>query len=139
MHLALPDFSFGVLSVRALQPEEVALLAVLLLLLVDEVQPPVVEGLEPFLPADVPELVAVATEVEPQHAQVVAVLGAIDGGRHGATLLGPPTDDVVVGGGEAAPRTLGLVVGGGDLLGVLQGVRGALAGTAAGAPCGRLS
>src|SRR5215218_1971785 len=58
----------GVLSVRALQTEEVALVPVLPLLLVEEVQLAGVEGGEPLVPAHVPEVVRVTAEVEPQHA-----------------------------------------------------------------------
>src|SRR3954447_22737571 len=91
----------AVLATGALQPEEIALPAVAALLLVDEVQPARVEGLEPLLPADVPEILATAAEIEPQHAEVVLMLGALDGRRRGAARLGPFLDDLVMGRGQA--------------------------------------
>src|SRR5436305_6411778 len=87
----------AVLAVRALQTEEVALTAVAALLLVDEVQPPGVEGVEPLVPRHVTERVAVAAEVEVQHADVVAVLRALDGRRGAAARLRPLPDDLMVG------------------------------------------
>src|SRR4051795_11544039 len=110
----------GVLAVRALEAEEVALVPVAALLLVDEVQASVVEGPEPLVPAHLPQVVRAAAEVEPQDAEVVAVLGALDRGRCAAALFRPLLDDLVVRGGEAAALALRLLVGRGDLLGVLQ-------------------
>src|SRR5437773_12340080 len=116
-YLRLPTFALvyidahlgrsAVVAVRTGEPGEVALAAVLLGLLVDEGQVPLVEGVEPVLPRHVPQLVAAVTgEVEPQHAEVVAVFGARHRGRFGVPLLGPPTDRVVVvrGQGLAAHR-----------------------------------
>src|SRR3954465_6030249 len=54
----------GVLAVRALQAEEVPLVPVLALLLVDEIQPAGIEGLEPLLPAPLPQVRRVPAEVE---------------------------------------------------------------------------
>src|SRR3954453_10297112 len=110
----------AVLAVRALQPEERALVPVLALLLVDEVQRAGVEGVEPLVPADLAQVGVVAAEVDAQHAEVAAVLGAGHGRRHAVALLGPRPDDLVARGGEAAAGPLGVVVQGRDLLGVLQ-------------------
>src|SRR4051794_935169 len=101
----------GVLAVRALESEEVALVPVAALLLVDEVQASLVEGPEPLVPADVPQVVGAATEVEPEHPEMVAVLGALHGGRCAAALLGPLLDDLVVRGRQAAIGALRLLLG----------------------------
>src|SRR5206468_153431 len=88
------------LTIGIVEPEEVALGAVLLVLLVDEVQLPLIEGLEPLVPVDVLESAVagrVAAEVEAEDPEVVAVFGTLDGRRYGLALLGPAADDVVVG------------------------------------------
>src|SRR3954462_1562379 len=85
----------GVLALGVLQPEEGALAAVGPLLLVDEVEPPLVEGPEPFVPADLAQLRRVLAAVEAQDAEPVAVLGALDGRGPAATLLRPLADDLV--------------------------------------------
>src|SRR4051794_2539529 len=113
----------AVLAVRALQPEERALVPVLALFLVDEVQLADVEGVEPLVPADVAQGVGVAAEVESQHAQVVAVLGALDGRRYAAALLGPLPDHLVAGGDQAAAGALRVLVGRGHVLRVLDRLR----------------
>jgi hypothetical protein len=55
-------------------------------LLAEEVQLTLVEGGGPLLPADVPEPLRVSAEVQPEESQVVAVLGALHGRRHGLLL-----------------------------------------------------
>ena len=59
----------GVFAVGVFQPKEGGLLPVATLFLMDVIEVPGVEGLEPFVPADVAELIAVAAEVDPQHSQ----------------------------------------------------------------------
>src|SRR5689334_17658491 len=69
----------GVLPIRALQPEEVALPAVLALLLVEKVQAAGVERFKPLIPADVLQTLRAAAEVEAQHPEVPVMLGSRDG------------------------------------------------------------
>jgi hypothetical protein len=100
-----PDFAFGVLKT-----EEVGLLVVAALLLVNEVQAAAVKCVEPFLPTDVPQVGVVTAEVDPQHAQMVAVLGALHCGRNSTPLFWPLPDDLVVGCDQAAAFTFRFVV-----------------------------
>src|SRR4029453_2336921 len=85
----------GVLALGVLEPEERALPAVLALLLVEEVELPLVERAEPLLPGDVAQLVGPLAEVEPQDAGPVPVLGALDRRGHAVPRLGPVPDDLV--------------------------------------------
>src|SRR3954466_8440034 len=121
----------GVLAVRALQAEEVALVPVLALLLVDEIQPAGIEGLEPLVPAHLPQVLRVPAEVEAEDSQVVAVLGALDGCGYAVAVLGPLPDHFVAGRGQAAACALGVLVQRGDLLGVLERAGRLLAGAQA--------
>ena len=61
----------GIFAVGVFQPKEGGLLPVATLFLMDVIEVPGVEGLEPFVPADVAELIAVAAKVGLQHPQVV--------------------------------------------------------------------
>ena len=114
------------------------LVPVLALFLVDEVQPARIEGLEPLVPAHLPQVLRVPAEVEAEDSEVVAVLGALDGRRYAVTVLGPLPDHFVAAGrGQAAARALGVLVQRGDLLGVLEragrllpGAQATLVGTA---------
>src|SRR4051794_738455 len=120
-----------VLAVRALEAEERALAPVAALLLVDEVQAPGVEGVQPLLPADLPQPLVVAAEVDPQHAEQVTVLGTLDRRRAAATLLRPLSDHFVMRRREAAAAALGLVVRRRHLLRILQRARGLFPGAQA--------
>src|SRR6266511_2663533 len=96
---------------RVLQAEERALPSVRPLLLVDEVEPALVERVEPLVPAHMAHPVAVAgREVEGQHAEPVPVLGARHGRRDALAGLGPLHDHIVVRGDQAATRALRLVL-----------------------------
>src|SRR3954452_7536882 len=121
----------GVLAVRALQAEEVAPVPVLALLLVDEIQPAGIEGLEPLVPAHLPQVLGVPAEVEAEDSQVVAVLGALDGCGYAVAVLRPLPDHFVAGRGQAAAFALGVLVQRGDLLGVLERAGGLLPGAQA--------
>jgi len=57
-------------------------------------QPSAVEGVEPLGPVDVLEVLVVVPEVEAKDAEVVTVLGALDGGWCGVARLGPLRDAV---------------------------------------------
>ncbi len=81
----------GALTVRVVELEEIAHAAVGLVFLEDEDEFPFVEGLEPFVSLDFPQLPAalVAGEVEAQYAHTVTVFGPGDGRRMCVALFRP--------------------------------------------------
>src|SRR5829696_1861885 len=90
--------SVGVLAPD--EPEEGALLAARLVLLVEEGEVLGVELLEPRVPVDGLQAIVAgaAGEVDAQHSGLVAVLSAPNRRRLAVVLLDPPADLVVVGG-----------------------------------------
>src|SRR3954447_16824264 len=83
-------------AVRVVQDEEVALIAVALLLLVDEGEVPVLEDLPPVVPRDALQLAAAAIraalEVEAEHPSPGGIPERC-GGRFGATSARPVLHD----------------------------------------------
>src|SRR3954447_12237431 len=83
-------------AVRVVQDEEVALIAVALLLLVDEGEVPVLEDLPPVVPREAlqlaPAAIRAALEIEAEHPWST-VIAERRRGRFGATPAGPVLHD----------------------------------------------
>jgi hypothetical protein len=58
----------------------------------------------------VAELVVLATEIDPQYSEMVAMFGALHRCGNAVALLCPLFDDLMVGGGQAAAFAFGLIL-----------------------------
>src|SRR4029078_3404788 len=83
---------------RVLQPEEVAVPAVTATLLIDEVQLPGVEGIEPLIPGDVRQIGGTPGEVEAQDAHMAVVFAAFHRSGRRVARFGPLADHIVIAG-----------------------------------------
>src|SRR5829696_4356268 len=116
--------SLPVLTLRAVQSEEVALVAVCRRLLINEDELTLLERAEPLIPANFFEpAVSLLRERDAEHPNMAVMVRIGNGGRPAAALLRPGTDDLRAARGQCLAGAVSSLLGRMDPLRILRRAR----------------